>query len=145
MDNQPVILEKQFNVSPANLWRALTDKHEMKSWYFDLAEFKAEIGFKFRFNGGPSPDGQFVHLCEVTEVIPEKKLTYTWRYEGYPGNSYVTFELFEQGKLTVLRLAHAGLDTFPAIKDFARTSFEEGWNYIINTSLKNYLELNRLT
>ena len=48
------------------------NKNEMKKWYFDLAEFKAEVGFKFQFSGGP-PEKQYLHLCEVTEIIPEKK------------------------------------------------------------------------
>src|SRR5690606_14020447 len=110
-------------------------------WYFDLAEFKAEIGFKFQFTGGPSPDKQYVHLCEITEVIPEKKLTYNWRYKGFSGCSFVTFELFEQGDKTLLKLTHTGIDTFPKENmDFAIHNFEEGWNHFIHTGLKEYLE-----
>jgi uncharacterized protein YndB with AHSA1/START domain len=113
----------------------------MKKWYFDLADFKAEIGFTFRFSGGPSPERQYLHLCEVTEMIWQKKLTYSWRYEGYTGISFVTFELFEQSGKTLLRLTHKGLVTFPGDNvDFAKDNFNEGWNAIIHTSLKNYLE-----
>ena len=72
MDNQLIVLERLFNASTTTVWKALTDKNEMKNWYFDLAEFKAELGSKFQFTGGPSPDKQYLHLCEVTEVIPEK-------------------------------------------------------------------------
>lgn len=141
MNTQPIVFERVFNAPAAKVWTAITDKSEMKKWYFDLAEFKAEIGFKFEFKGGPSPEVQYRHLCEVTEVIPEKRLTYSWRYDGYAGNSFVTFELFEQGVKTLLRLTHTGLETFPANnKDFAAANFIEGWTHIIHTSLKNYLE-----
>lgn len=34
-----------------------------------------------------------MHVCEVTEVISEKKLTYSWSYEGYEGISFLIFEL----------------------------------------------------
>ena len=140
MEQQPIILERLFNSPPSKLWKALTDKNEMKSWYFDLAEFKAEVGFKFEFTGGPSPERQYVHLCEVTEVIPQKKLTYSWSYTGYTGKSFVTFELLPQEGKTLLRLTHAGIGSFPTDNaDFAIGNFKEGWNHIVNISLKEYL------
>ena len=141
MDNQPIIVEKLYNAPSEKVWKALTNKNEMKSWYFDLAEFKPEIGFTFSFTGGPSPEKQYVHLCEITEVIPGKKLTYSWRYEGYAGNSFVTFELFHKGDKTLLKLTHAGIETFPNDNaDFDITNFVAGWDHIINKSLENYLE-----
>ncbi|MCL4540124.1 MAG: hypothetical protein M1378_11115 [Bacteroidetes bacterium] len=30
-------------------------------------------------------------------MVPQKKLAYSWRYEGHEGNSRVTFELFPKG------------------------------------------------
>jgi uncharacterized protein YndB with AHSA1/START domain len=141
MDIQPIVIERRFEAPSSKVWKAITDKDEMKNWYFDLAEFKPEIGFKFQFTGGPSPDKQYLHLCEVAEVIPGKKLTYSWRYDGYPGNSFVTFELFEEKGSTLLKLTHKGIESFAgANPDFAMDNFSEGWNYIIHTSLKNYLE-----
>ena len=56
MKKQPIVLEQLVNAPIAIVWKAITDKDEMKNWYFDLAEFKAEIGFSFEFSGGPSPD-----------------------------------------------------------------------------------------
>jgi len=113
----------------------------MKKWYFDLAEFKAEKGFRFEFTAGEEGGKQFLHLCEITEVVPPKKLTYSWRYDGYAGNSFVTFELFEQEDKTLLRLTHEGIETFPQdTSDFAKENFAEGWNQSINISLKEYLE-----
>lgn len=141
MENQAIVLEQQLNALPSIVWKAITDKDEMKGWYFDLAEFKAELGFKFQFTGGPSPEKQYLHLCEITEVIHGKKLTYSWRYDGYPGKSFVTFELFEQKNKTLLRLTHTGIETFPIENiDFAKHNFEEGWNDIVHTALKEYLE-----
>jgi uncharacterized protein YndB with AHSA1/START domain len=142
MNNQPIVLEKTFNAPIERVWQAITDKDEMKKWYFDLAEFKAEKGFQFEFTDGEPGGKQFRHLCEITEVVPEKKLTYSWRYDGYAGNSFVTFELFPQeADKTLLRLTHAGLETFPQeTTDFAKENFEKGWNHIINISLKEYLE-----
>lgn len=138
MENKPIIVERKYNAPISKVWKAITDKEEMKQWYFDLAEFQPELGFKFQFIGG-TEDNQYLHLCEIIEVIPEKKLTYSWRYDGYEGNSFVTFELFEEGDETRLKLTHRGLESFPNNPDFARTNFEMGWDQIINTSLKEYL------
>ncbi len=141
METKPFVIERTYKASPARVWSAITEKEQMKQWYFDLEEFRPEVGFKFQFSGGPSPDRQYLHLCEVTEVIPERKLTYSWRYDGYNGISYVTFELTAGAGSTTVTLTHTGLESFPnENKDFAASSFAEGWTSLIGASLKNYLE-----
>lgn len=123
------------------VWKAITDKDEMKLWYFDLPEFKPEVGTEFRFMGGPAEDRQYQHICQVTEVIPGQKIAYSWRYDGFEGHTLVTFELFEDSGQTCLKLTHDGLETFPSDNpDFARENFAEGWTWIIGTSLKEYLQ-----
>lgn len=139
MSNEPFVIERTFNAPVEKVWKAITDKEEMKQWYFDLADFKPEIGFEFQFEGGPD-DRKYLHLCKVTEAIQNKKLTYSWRYDGYEGNSFVTFELFPEGEKTKLKLTHTGLETFPANPDFAKENFVQGWTHIIGKSLQEYLE-----
>ncbi len=139
MNNQAFTIERTFDAPIQTLWKAITDKSEMKKWYFDLAEFKPELDFEFQFTGGHEDGIQYLHLCKVTEVIAGRKITYSWRYDGYPGISYVTFELFEQGSETSLVLTHAGLESFDTNNpDFAKENFAEGWNQIINNSLFQY-------
>lgn len=142
MKHQPFVIEGIFNAPVEKLWKAITDKNEMKQWYFDLAEFKPEPGFEFRFEGGEPGKKPYLHLCKITEVIPGKKLTYSWRYDGYAGNSFVTFELFEEaGNKTRLKLTHKGLETFPVENpDLAKENFAQGWNQIIGVSLKEFIE-----
>ncbi|MBS1750669.1 MAG: SRPBCC domain-containing protein [Bacteroidetes bacterium] len=143
MKPQPFIIERTFNAPVADVWKALTQKELMKEWYFDLSAFKPEVGFIFQFKGGPTPEKQYLHLCEIVEVIPEKKLKHSWRYDGFEGNSFVTFELFDKGDRTKLILTHEGLETFPKNNlDFVFTNFVEGWTYLINTSLENFLSTN---
>jgi uncharacterized protein YndB with AHSA1/START domain len=140
MKNEPFVIERTLNATPDRVWKAITDKDQMKQWYFDLAEFKPEVGFEFTFNGG-TEEKTYVHLCKVTKVTPGKLLQYSWRYDEYPGNSFVTFELFPEGDKTRLKLTHEGLETFPTDnKDFARSSFEAGWTYIIGKSIVEYFD-----
>ena len=140
MSNAPFVIERTFN-APGNLvWEAITDKNKMKEWYFDLAEFKAEPGFVFEFTAGDETR-QFLHHCEVREVIPGKKLVHSWRYPGYEGDTLVTWELFEDGGKTRLKLTHEGLETLPANNpDFAKEKFAQGWTHIVGTSLKEFVE-----
>jgi len=127
MKNDAFVIEKVYQAPVQAVWKAITDKDEMKLWYFDLAAFKPEVGFEFRFWGGPAEDRQYHHICKITEVIPYKKLAHSWKYEDYEGDTLVTFELFEAGNQTKLRLTHEGLETFPASNpDFARENFVEG-------------------
>jgi uncharacterized protein YndB with AHSA1/START domain len=137
---EPVVKEVSLNAPVSKVWKAITEKEEMKKWYFDLTEFRAEKGFKFQFYGGDEKK-QWLHLCEVTEVIPERKLSYSWKYDGYPGNSHVTFELFPEADKTRLRLTHTVGESFPdEIPEFNRENFVAGWEYIIGKSIKDYIE-----
>lgn len=139
---QPIIKEVIINAPAEAVWKAITDRDEMQQWYFDIAEFRAEPGFEFRFTGqNEDSQREFAHLCKVTEVIPMKKLSYTWRYENREGNSLVTFELFEENGATRVKLTHEGVETFAANgPDFVKTNFEAGWNEIIGKLLKQHVE-----
>ncbi|MDB5210238.1 MAG: hypothetical protein JWQ30_1065 [Sediminibacterium sp.] len=141
MQNEPIVMERVFDAPVQKVWEAISNKDEMKKWYFDLAEFKAEPGFEFSFLAGEEGK-EYLHLCRVTEAVPGKKLSYTWRYDGYEGDSEVSFELFPEGDKTRLRLTHKGLETFPAQKnpDLKKENFVMGWTHILHTSLKDFLE-----
>jgi uncharacterized protein YndB with AHSA1/START domain len=141
MQTKPFVIERRYNAPASKVWDALTINEQMKQWYFNLPGFKPEVGFEFEFTGGPDEGTQYRHLCKVTEVIPGKKIAYTWRYDGYPGNSLVIWELFEEGEQTLLRLTHEGLETLaPGHADFKAENFAEGWTDIIGRSLKEFVE-----
>ena len=138
--NEPFVIERVYNAAVEKVWKALTDKNYMKQWYFDIAEFEPVVGFEFQFEG--SNEGRtFLHRCKITEVIENKKIQHSWRYEGHPGNSFLTFELFDEGGKTRLKLTHEGLETFPSENpDFKKQNFVDGWTYIIGKSLKEFIE-----
>jgi len=136
---EPLVIERTFDAPVALVWRSITTKEDMSRWYFDLEEFKPEAGFEFEFTVEHA-GMKYCHLCKVTEVIPQKKIAYTWRYEGHAGDSLVTFELSAEGDKTKLKLTHAGLETFPKLPSFARKNFREGWTQLIGSSLKDFVE-----
>lgn len=137
----PLIVERTYNAPITKVWEALTDITKIRQWYFDIADFKPEVGFEFEFLAGDANKKLYIHKCVVKEVVPNKKLTYTWRYEGYEGNSLVAFELFDEPGGTRVRITHTGLETFPYhLPEFAKSSFNQGWNHILGISLKEFVE-----
>jgi uncharacterized protein YndB with AHSA1/START domain len=136
---EAIILERTFDAPVGRVWTALTDVDQMRQWYFDLKEFKPQVGFEFEFiveHEGHS----YHHLCRVTDVVPEKKIAYTWRYKGEPGDSLVIFELLPDADKTQLKLTHTGIETFPKTPAYARKNFEAGWTAIIGSELKQFVE-----
>ncbi len=59
-----------------------------------------------------------------------EKLQYSWRYDGYEGNSFVTFELFAEGDKTRVKLTHEGLETLAAAnQDFCKRELHAGMDF----------------
>ncbi len=120
----PLVLERTFDAPADFVWKALTDLEQMKQWYFDtLPAFKPEVGFETQFNVRHN-DKDYPHIWKVTEVVAGKKITYSWKYGGSPGESFVYFELFAEGDQTRLKLTHSGLETFLRRKPITRLRAE---------------------
>lgn len=140
MKYPPLVIEGSFDLPVREMWIVLTDPSEMRRWYFDIPDFRAEIGAEFRFTAGPKGK-PYLHLCRVTEVIVGRRLAYTWCYDGYPGTSELSFDLYAHGDASRLVLTHSGLETFPATNpDFARENFRQGWTHFMDTALKAHVE-----
>jgi uncharacterized protein YndB with AHSA1/START domain len=140
MKQTPAIVERYFEAPVEKVWDALTINEQIKKWYLQLDEFIPEVGFEFEFWGGEEGGPQYHHKCRIVEVILHKRLSYTWRFEGYEGDSVVTFELFEEGARTRLLLTHSGIESFAGIgKGFAPEDFMEGWGHLVNTSLAQFV------
>ncbi|RYD58582.1 MAG: SRPBCC domain-containing protein [Sphingobacteriales bacterium] len=141
MKQEPFVIERTLNAPVARVWKAITDKAQMKEWYFDVSGFKPEVGYEFEFSGTGQEGENYKHICKVLEAIPNEKLSYSWSYEGYEGYSVLTFELFEEGNKTRLKVTHDGLESFPQDNpSFARGSFAGGWNALIGELLPAYVE-----
>jgi uncharacterized protein YndB with AHSA1/START domain len=140
--NAPVVIERTFNAGIDKVWKAITDIDQMRQWYFpQLADFKPEEGFETQFN--IHHEGKdYLHIWKVREVIPVKKISVEWKYGGYPGNSLVSFELFEQGSKTKFILTHHGINTFMPERypELSKQNFTEGWTQFMDRDLRDFLE-----
>jgi uncharacterized protein YndB with AHSA1/START domain len=137
----PIVIERSFDAPIETVWQAITSPDQIKQWYFSpLESFKPEVGFETQFNihhGGKD----YLHIWKVTEVVPGRKIAYSWKYGGYPGDSLLTFELFPEGNKTKVRLTHAGLETFApeTNPELARGNFVKGWAHF-TSSLGQFVE-----
>ncbi|WP_297766194.1 SRPBCC domain-containing protein [uncultured Muriicola sp.] len=136
----PIVVEANFNKSANELWKALTNINEMKKWYFDVMDdFQPTVGFKINFKVH-SEDRVFTHQWEVIEVVPHKKITYSWRFLEYPGASTSCFEVFGDQNSSRLQLTILVQSDFPQdIPEFKRESCIGGWDYFIQGNLKKYM------
>lgn len=128
------------NAPLSKVWKALTEQKQIEKWFMAPDNFIPEVGTTFHMTG--TKDGvSFPHTCTILEVIPEKKLSYTWNMTVIDGETIVTWELEEQGKTTKLTLTHSQWDKVkfntPVL---SHNDYVNGWNYFTN-KLKEYSEI----
>ncbi len=137
---EQIIVEQTYDARPSDVWKAITERDRMRKWFFEpMQEFQPKVGFETEFN--VHCEGvDYPHVWNVTEVIPEKRIAYGWRYGGYPGDSTVVWEMAPAGGGTKLTLTHTWHEAFPTdVEVFSRNSCEAGWKYFLQNSLKSYL------
>lgn len=139
----PIVVEQDFDTPIEKVWKAITQLEQMKKWFFNnIPQFKAQEGFKTQFNVN-TPNHNFLHLWEITKVIPQQKLVYKWKYKGFKGNSFVTFTLTTiSTSKTKLVVSTSIIEDFDdsAIDEFKYESAVAGWNYFIKQQLVSFLE-----
>ncbi len=136
-----VVVKQRINASVEKVWSAITDKAQMKQWYFDISDFELKEGSSFNFYE-PGDERKYHHHCEITEVIPNEKFKHSWSYPDISNEkTIVKWELEPDGDGTMITLTHKGIENFDHLgKDFQHKSFEAGWTEILGQSLKDYLE-----
>jgi uncharacterized protein YndB with AHSA1/START domain len=141
-NTKPIVVEETYTVDRSAVWAAITDPERMSQWYFEpIATFRPEVGFETQFTVH-SQGKDWVHLWRVTEVVPERRIAYTFNYAGYESsNASVLWELSDVAGGTRLRLTHTGIETFPKDEPaFQREIGLAGWTYFLQESLKGFLE-----
>jgi uncharacterized protein YndB with AHSA1/START domain len=141
MMNTPITVQYKIDAPVEKIWNALTDKNEMKSWYFAIQNFALEVDKEFNFYE-PGEAKKYHHQCRILEIIPNKTLKHTWAYpELSDAVTIVTWELREEDNGTMVTLTHENVEGFESLgENFSKASFTEGWNSIIGKSMKEYLE-----
>jgi uncharacterized protein YndB with AHSA1/START domain len=109
-----IIKHQFFFPHPAEtVWEYLTKPELMEQWLMKN-DFQPVVGFDFQFRTGAIPNLDFdgIFYCKVLEIIPFKKLSYSWTSGPGGGeitlDSVVVWKLETRDKGTELFLEHSG-------------------------------------
>lgn len=122
-----------FNYShkPEAVWEYLTKPELIAQWLMPN-DFKPVVGYEFRFTVKPMPqfnlDGIF--YCKILELVPNKKLVYTWKGGPAPDKTIldttVIWTLTPKDGGTELHLEHKGFGAEDAMQALFG-AMDNGW------------------
>jgi uncharacterized protein YndB with AHSA1/START domain len=130
-DTTSLQIRRIYKAPVAAVYAAFTDPEQMKHWMGPSDAFgESEVTMDVRVGGRyrivmHAPDGEVNRVGGVfREIVPNKKLVYTWAWESTPEReSLVTLEFKPSGEDTELVLAHQRFaDTQ------ARDKHQQGWH-----------------
>ena len=78
MKDRTVVIEKAFRHPAETVWIGITDSRALAEWLMPN-DFLPEVGHHFRFVVDSSGTFDGVTHCEVTEMIEQKKLVFTYK------------------------------------------------------------------
>ena len=127
------IMEKEikktwfFKQTPKEVWEYLTKPELIEQWLMKN-NFKPTLGHKFQFTFAAKEGSKYAGVvnCEVTDIKPCTKLSYTWdgsTIDGRVFNSEVEWTLQQKDSGTELQLSHDG---FTVLEDILNHS--GGWD-----------------
>ncbi len=137
----PIEKRVTLNAPVSKVWEAITDPQELEKWMLMTTTFKAEKGTAFTFKTDPTEQWDGIFNCEVREVIPNRKLVFTWDTGFINAETIVTIELTERGNQTDLVLIHSGWEKMAANQEETKKSHSEGWDVRVYQKLKEVVEV----
>jgi uncharacterized protein YndB with AHSA1/START domain len=114
----------------AKVWEHITDPKKIAGW-FHPNTFEARVGAAFTIEGCEDKKGGIYGT--VKEIVPQKKLVYSFRSDEIKVETMVTITLAPEGKGTRLTLVHSGWDQLSPDEQNIADQFDGGWG----TFLKN--------
>lgn len=103
------------------VWRELTRGEAISDWLMATSDYEAEVGSRFRMKTERLSTTGYVE-AEVLEVIPPRRLVWSWSMGDGNRPSVVSFDLEPHGQGTRLRLRHEG-ELDPTVAEILR----DGW------------------
>ncbi len=106
-----LVVERVMPHPPEKIWRALTQALLIEEWLMQN-DFQPIIGHRFNFRATPIQGWNGVTDCEVLEIIPCRRLVYSWNASGdqAPGGlkTIVPWTLTQAENGTRVRMEQSG-------------------------------------
>jgi uncharacterized protein YndB with AHSA1/START domain len=130
---EKIVVSRVFNAPCAAVWRAWTDPQQLSQW-FSPREVECrgvtadvKVGGAFRVHM-VSPKGDHIAIGNYKEIVPNKRLKFSWEWETYAmPDSVITVEFEDLGRTTRVTLVHEGL---PDEEDVQQHT--HGWNSLMD-------------
>jgi uncharacterized protein YndB with AHSA1/START domain len=85
---------------PQDVFRSLTDPFQLNRWVAKKAKLDPKPGGEIDFGWGAGP-------VKILEIVPDRKISFTWRWEKEP-ETVTTWELEESGGGTMFTIVQSG-------------------------------------
>ncbi|MGE0238776.1 MAG: SRPBCC domain-containing protein [Parvibaculaceae bacterium] len=131
-----IVVDEVLPHAPETIWTTLTSGELIARWLMPTTGFAPVTGNRFTYQTTPAGAWDGVIHCEVLEVIPNERFSYSWK-GGHKGNTgygslldtIVTWTLARAGEGTRVRLVHSGFVT--PRNDSAFKNMSAGWKKIV--------------
>lgn len=125
-----ITLTRNIEATPDRVYEFFTSSEKWTLWQGKKTTIEPRVGGRYEMvapNNG-------VARGEVVELIPDRRIVFTWGWEGHPdvppGSSTVTIDLVPSGGTTTVVLTHTGLP------EGEIGLHQQGWDHYL-TRLKN--------
>jgi uncharacterized protein YndB with AHSA1/START domain len=122
-DGRDFVITRLLSAPCALVYQAWTDPRQMVQWWspqgVECRSVTADVrpGGTYRIHM-VSEQGDHVAIGAYRQIIPNRRLQFTWQWEHYPmPDSLVTVEFEDLGKTTRLTLTHSGLPVAEDVPD----------------------------
>ena len=122
------IIKKEIVIeaSAPKVWEHITNPEKIAGWLMPN-DFEAKVGRKFFLECEHSGK----QLCVVKEIVPNRKLVYTFQTKDPEADTLVTITLAQEGKATRLTLLHTGWDALPPAEQEKADNYDKGWGTLL--------------
>lgn len=142
-----ITLKWAFPHPPQKVWECLTNPELISLWLMKN-DFKPVVGHRFNFHTKPIPKMGFdgIVYCEVIDIVPLKKLVYTWKGGPGPGviklDTVLSWTLKATDNGTEVLLEHTGFKGFHnyLASIFMHSGWKKGITKAFNKVLNQYVD-----
>lgn len=131
-----IVVDETLPREAGAIWRVLTTGDLIARWLMPIAGFEPKVGNRFTFKTTPAGEWDGTIQCEVLEVVPNRRFSYSWKGGhaanigyGSPLDTVVTWTLEPVEGGTRIRLVHSGF-VLPK-NETAVQNMSKGWKSIV--------------
>lgn len=142
MNENKVVIEREFNAPVELVWMIWTQPEYIKMWFgadpegtVHSADINLTVGGKYSIFFEDSDGSQHTAFGEYLEIKECSKLYFTFEWKSEPGHvSELIVEFIPKAEKTVTVLTHTNLNPNSIY------GYTEGWNAALNKIVKKIIE-----